>query len=437
MTKYFKNTSLIILFNLGVNIFYAQTVYQNFIRGGSFDTLISADCQTYGYYNQHDNYWYEYPTIAGFLNSSCSISDIPNSYVGYQFPYKGSGMYYLSTIGNVSLGCWEGQSYVGAKLRKKLKTNKQYRGRFYANLCDSCDFATSRLGMFVSSFKPNPIYLQPNFPNSFNPYINAIPQVQKPYGMAITDKVNWTLVEGTFKASLDMTYMTIGNFYRANQTDTFRVSNTPEPLNNLCFNDAAAYFIDEVSLVEEDRAEAYMDTSKNYLCVKQGTTKVLGDTAERPWLQYVWRDKNNSIVGSNRNYTYNAAFIENTFFTVEIKDTGEYAFITKAIDTIFLYTSVSPDTVNCEPVGLQEVLKDAEEIELYYAENSIKFNTIHERFTGSEIVLKSIDGKVIYKSKLERKKNEYLINTELQKGFYFVEVIYENNSIRRKKIVVQ
>jgi hypothetical protein len=437
MTRYFKNTLFIILFNLGINIFYAQTVYQNFIRGGSFDTLISTDCQTNLYYYDHDPLWYEYLTIGGFSNSTCTINEIPNSYVGYQYPYKGNGMYYFSTIGNVSLGCWEGQSYVGAKLRKKLKANRQYRGRFYANLCDSCDFATSRLGMYVSTNKPVPIYLQPNFPTSFNPYISAMPQVQKPYGVAITDKVNWTLIEGTFKASIDMAYMTIGNFYRANQTDTFRVSNTPDPLNNLCFNDAAAYFIDEISLVEEDRAVAYFDTTKNYLCVKQGTSKVLGDTAIRPWLQYTWRNKNNSIVSTNRNYTYNAALIENTFFTLEIKDTGEYAFITKAIDTIFIYTSINADTLNCVPVGFNDVLKDAELIELFYNDGAIKFSELHERFTGSDLVMKSIDGKVIFKTKIKRKQNTYSINQYLNKGFYYLDLIYENNSIKRKKIVVQ
>jgi hypothetical protein len=413
----------------------AQVLPQNYITNGSFDSLTQTDIATYP--NLKDQYaeWDEYLSYGGFAHTNTNPPLAP--YLagnGYQIPQNGFGYYCLNLIVNVmNLDCvGEGQSYVQCKLKKKLKENKIYRGRFYASLWDSMDIATSRLGMYISSNKPTPIYL---LPNQKNPYISATPQIQRSYGVAITDKINWTMIEGNFIASNNMQYMTLGNFYRANQTDTVRVSNYPN--NGGCYTEGAVYYIDNLSLVEEDRAEAYMDTSKNYLCVKQGTTKVLGDTAERPWLQYVWRDKNNSIVGSNRNYTYNAAFIENTFFTVEIKDTGEYAFITKAIDTIFLYTSVSPDTVNCEPVGLQEVLKDAEEIELYYAENSIKFNTIHERFTGSEIVLKSIDGKVLFKTKLERKKYNYLLNTELQKGFYFVEIVYEGQGIKRKKIIVE
>jgi hypothetical protein len=414
----------------------AQTHFQNYIPNGSFDSIISTDFSTYYSLSQHDSRWIQYPSSAYYVHANSIPNTLPNTFFGYQLPQKGGGMYKMSIIGNVQKGCYESQSYVQVKLYKKLKENKKYRGRFYANLTDSSDMATSRIGMHISDLQKSPIYITP--PNNFNPFISAIPQIQRLYGMAVTDKDNWDKIEDVFIATSNMQWMTLGNFYRANQTDTLRVSNVPDV--NGCFNEGAAYYFDNLSLVEEDRAVAYKDTTKNYLCVKQGTIKVLGDTANRPWLQYTWRNKNNSIVGTNRNYTYNAAFIENTFFSVEIKDTGEYAFITKAIDTIFLYTSVSPDTVNCEPVGLQEVLKDAETIELYYAENQIKFNAIHERFVGSELVMKSIDGKVMYKTKLQRSVTSsevekiYPIKTELQKGFYFVEVVYEGQGIKRKKI---
>jgi hypothetical protein len=426
----------------------AQTHFQNYIPNGSFDSIISTDFITYGDLSQHDNRWGIY--LSGgtqFCHLSSIPQTIPNTSYGNQTPQKGNGMIMITFAGNKNFGCSEGQSYIQVKLNSKLRIGKKYMGRIHCNLADSFDFATSRIGMYISSNKPTPIYLQPN---NQNPYIQAIPQIQPPFGSSVTDKINWVLVEDTFKATANMQYMTLGNFYRINNTDTFRVSNVPNV--NGCFNEGAGYFLDNLSLVEEDRAEAYKDTSKNYLCVKQGTSKVLGDTTNRPWLQYTWRDKNNSIVGTNRKYTYNAALIENTFFSVEIKDTGEYAFITKAIDTIFIYTSVSPDTVNCAPVGLSEVLKDAEEIDMYYipevSGGSIVFNELHERFMvpssaspsgtkGTWVVMKSIDGKEIYKSKLERKKYSYLVNTELQKGFYLIEVIYENNSIRRKKVVVQ
>jgi hypothetical protein len=410
---------------------FAQVLPQNFITNGSFDSIVSADFLTYFSLSQHDNRWIQYPTGASFMHLNSIPITIPNVFYGYQLPQKGNGMYSMSFIGNTNLGCWESQSYIQIKLFRKLRDNKLYKGKFYASLVDTCTLATSRIGMYISTSAPALTYLQPN---QSNPYISAAPQIQQPHLQAITDKINWSKIEGIFRASANMQYMTLGNFYRANQTDTVRVFNISNPIS--CFNEGAAYFLDNLSLVEEDRAEAYKDTTKNYLCVKQGTSKVLGDTAVRPWLKYTWRNKNNSIVGTNRNYTYNATLIENTFFTVEIKDTGEYAFITKAVDTIFIYTSVSADTVNCQPVGFNDVLADAEKIEMFYVENQIKFNELHERFTGCILQLKSIDGRTIFKTDLKRKQNEYSINRVLQKGFYYVDIIYNQVSIRRKKIII-
>jgi hypothetical protein len=328
------------------------------------------------------------------------------------------------------------------------------KGILYVSLVDTVELASSRIGLLFSVTQPIPQFFCP-FNNC--PFISATPQIQRPYGQAVTDKINWTKIEGIFNGDGEE-WMTLGNFYRANQTDTIRVANFPDSVTG-CFTEGAGYYIDNLSLVEEDRAEAYFDTTKKYLCVQQGSSKVLGDTAVRPWLFYKWRNANGDSIANTRNYTYNAASLENTFFTVEIKDTGEYAFITKAIDTVFVSTTISG--LGCTYVGVEDVMKDAGEIDFYYADNKIVFNVLHERFTVSSrvvstsppdmrgrlldltrgasvtyLVLKTIDGKTIFKTDLKRKQNAYSIDSELKKGFYFVEIIYENNAIKRKKIVV-
>jgi hypothetical protein len=445
MTK-LKNIVFYLIF-LNINLCsFAQVLPQNFITNGSFDSLTHTDIATYP--NLKDQYaeWDEYLSYGGFAHTNTNPPLAPYSPGNaYQIPQNGVGYYCLNLIVNVmNLDCvGEGQSYVQCKLKRKLKENKIYRGRFYASLWDSMDIATSRIGMHISSNKPLPTYL---LPNQINPFINATPQIHPPFGNAITDKINWTKVEDTFKASANMQYMTLGNFYRANQTDTLRVSNYPN--NGGCYTEGAIYYIDNLSLVEEDRAVAYFDTTKKSLCLKQGIPKVLGDTAVRPWLQYEWKNKNGLVISNNRTFTYNAALLENTYFTVRIIDTGEYAFVTKAIDTIFVNVSIDPSTVGCPPVGLEEVLADAEQIDMFYNDGAIKFNELHERFAvpssaspsgtaGTWLVLKSIDGKLIYKTKLERKKYNYTLDTELQKGFYFVEIVYEGQGIRRKKIIIE
>jgi hypothetical protein len=208
------------------------------------------------------------------------------------------------------------------------------------------------------------------------------------------------------------------------------------------FNGAeSAYYVDDIHLTEEDRAEAYFDTSKTSLCIKQGIPKQLGDTAVRPWLNYVWRDAAGQIVGNTRNYTYNAANLGQTFFTVSISDTAEDAFITKALDTVFIDVSLNPDTVNCNAVYLDEVLRDAAAMDLYFSDNTIQFLALPKRFIGSTLLLKSIDGKIIFKTKLQRTVNSgeaeklYELNKVLEKGFYFVDLYYEGRSVARRKIV--
>ncbi len=316
------------------------------------------------------------------------------------------------------------------------------KGVLYINLVDTAELASSRLGLYFSTNQPTPQYF---CPFSTCPFISATPQIQRPFGQAVIDKINWTRIEGVFEGNGEE-WMTIGNFYRANQTDTIRVANFPDSITG-CGTEGAGYYIDNLSLVEEDQAVAYFDTTQKYLCVQQGTSKVLGDTLVRPWLFYKWRNANGDSVGNMRNYTYNAAVLENTFFTVEIKDTGEYAFITKPIDTIYVSSSISG--LGCTYVGVEDIRKEAEQIDFYFAENTIKFTELHERFTlprvasaalgltqGTQLIVKSIDGKTIYKTELKRKQNDYAIDRDLEQGFYFVEIIYNGNVIKRKKIVV-
>jgi hypothetical protein len=433
MTKKLNNYIFFLLFILSVKIFSAQIIRQNLIPNGSFEELKSLRFDSFPNLSSQDTRWFEYfGNNYLFSQISLPIAEVPYNAGGYQKPFKGNNYYSLVTINNLLKcsipGNIELQSYAQIKLHKKLK-RKKMRGILYISLLDTAELASSRIGLFFSAIQPAPQYFCP-----FNscPFISAAPQIQRPYGQAVTDKINWTKVEDVFTGNGEE-WMTMGNFYRANQTDTIRVANFPDSITG-CGTEGAGYYIDNLSLVEEDRAEAYFDTTKKYLCVQQGTSKVLGDTAVRPWLFYKWRNANGDSIANTRNYTYTAALLENTFFTVEIKDTGEYAFITKSVDTVFVSTSISG--LGCTYVGVEDVMKDAGEIEFYFSENAIKFSQLHERFVGSDLLLKSIDGKTVYKTNLERKKNAYSINSEMKKGFYFMEVVYGGQSVKRKKVIV-
>ncbi len=444
MNNFFVKYLMILIIGLSANKNCAQTNYQNLIPNGSFEKMKSFSIDSFSILSQQDTSWKEFGTYYFFSKLFLPTNNAPKNFIGFQEPQKGYNYYSQTSIAN-TIKCslpsgWESQSYAQVKLHKKLR-KKKMRGILYVSLIDTAEFATSRIGLYFSNNRPTPQFFCP-FNNC--PFISATPQIQRPFGQAITNKVNWTKIEGTFQGNGE-TWMSMGNFYRANQTDTIRVSNFLDTIPAFCFSEGAMYYIDNLSLVEEDRAVAYFDTTKKYLCVQQGTPKILGDTANRPWLFYLWRNANGDSVGNMRNYTYNAAVLENTFFTVEIKDTGEYAFITKVIDTIYVSSSISG--LGCTYVGVEDIRKDAETIDFYFADNTIRFTSLHERFTvastlrgpqgpSATVVLKSLDGKTIFKTKLERKQNDYAIDRDLEQGFYFVEIIYNGNSIKRKKIVI-
>jgi hypothetical protein len=432
MSSQFCKYIFLVLFILSVKKFHAQNLSQNFIPNGSFEKMRSFSIDSFGLLSQQDTNWIEYFGPNYFFSKLFSpIPNAPKNYIGYQEPQNGNNYYYLVSIFNISKYPSpyynEEQTYAQIKLKRKLR-KKKVKGSFYVSLGDTNEFASSRIGITFSISQLIPQYFCP-----FNscPFISAMPQIQRPFGQAVIDKMNWTKIEGIFTGNGEE-WLTLGNFYRANQTDTIRVSNIPDSISG-AFTEGAGYYIDNLSLVEEDRAEAYFDTTKKYLCVQQGMSKVLGDTAVRPWLFYTWRNANGDSIANTRNYTYNAALLENTFFTLEIKDTGEYAFITKAIDTVFVSTSISG--LGCTYVGIEDVMKDAGEVDFYYADNKIVFNQLHERFVDSELLLKSIDGKIIFNTKLERKQYNYIIDKPLANGLYFIEINYEDRNVKRKKIV--
>jgi hypothetical protein len=96
------------------------------------------------------------------------------------------------------------------------------------------------------------------------------------------------------------------------------------------------------------------------------------------------------------------------------------------------------EITNCSiSTAISDLEKSEAYMDLYFSNQSIKFTQFPEKFSGSTLALKNIDGKTVFKTSIEKNKYEYAIQNEIAKGFYFVEIIYDNNAIKRKKIVVE
>jgi hypothetical protein len=254
--------------------------------------------------------------------------------------------------------------------------------------------------------------------------LNFSPQVQNPVGNIITDTTNWTKIEGSFKANGNEDYITIGNFYTDANTDTIRLR--PLPFPNASAN---GYYVDDMHLVEEDRAVAYFDTTlESPLCVNLGDSVVLGDTLVRPWLQYEWRDAFGNILCTTRNCAYYGNSIGTSYATVSITDTAADAYITKAIDTVFITTAL-----NC-PTSIKTLIQQSQNIRFKISEQTFYLYNLPPSLKTGTIKIMNLQGQVVYENKLQAQGTLPVL---LSKGFYYVDIRSNDLSIKKEKVVVE
>lgn len=184
-------------------------------------------------------YWF-IPTegTPDYFNSCAgqmSSVDVPNNIFGYQMPldgqaYSGFNLLYVDFY-NVRP---EYREYIQAKLNYPLQNGQEYYLEFFVNKSDIYGLAIDRIGAYFSSY---PITKNDAGVLSINP------QVSNPRHRIITDTMNWTKISGTFLAMGGEHYITIGNFYTLEETDTL-IFNPDWP------DDYAHYYIDGITLVE-------------------------------------------------------------------------------------------------------------------------------------------------------------------------------------------
>jgi len=163
------------------------------------------------------------------LYNSCSISQdvsIPDNNFGYQMALgencKGySGIY--TYIQNLNY-----REYMSAKLDSQLIIGKKYFISFYVSLADDINCGIDKIGIvFSTTLTYYSGTIITNFRNNAHLYSSSI----------ITDKINWTRIYGTFIADSSYKYISIGNFFDNNNTDTIKLDN---------MNCVSYYFIDGI-----------------------------------------------------------------------------------------------------------------------------------------------------------------------------------------------
>jgi hypothetical protein len=239
----------------------------------------------YIYYYQ--GYQYGYSSSSDFYhscgNDAANIPPAPYEYpgevgvpksrwlVGYQYPRTGEGfagsVFYNNNTGYSPIDYGE---YIQSKLKSKLKKDTLYKCIFYIVRDNLCGTSIQAQGAHLSNNKIKLSDLLNGIKDS-----TLTPQVINSNGY-IDDTLNWTKIEGVFKANGDEEYITIGNF------DVRKgLGHIIDPDFNNNHRDWAGYAIDDISVFP---VSAPIDSARcgNDTLICLGNSLTLGKSHVKP-----------------------------------------------------------------------------------------------------------------------------------------------------------
>jgi hypothetical protein len=226
----------------------AQT---NFVKNGDFeryDTCPYQDAQiTFAKFWQN-TVVPDFERGVGYYNA-CAIGNIyagcPINGAFYQNPRSGNGMsgstfYYDKTLPPLPPPSpFNNRLYIQGHLIKKLINGKKYCISFWVNLMEGSGYAQNKIAAYLDDGSINKAV-----DSAGEEITSVIPQVYT--DSIIRDTMNWVKIEGSFTATGNENYITIGNFATNAATDTL-VTNY-----RYLYQQQSVYLVDDVSVVSVD-----------------------------------------------------------------------------------------------------------------------------------------------------------------------------------------
>lgn len=332
---------------------------------------------------------------------------LPNNQWFFQHSHSGGGVAECTFIWNPN-ATWK-RALARTKLRTALSAGKTYCAKMYVNPCDKyLDTFTDGIQLYFDNGQLDTIVAIDS--SGVYPFVN--PQVSNPSGNILSDTMNWTLVSGTFTATGNETFLTIGNF----KTD----SNTQRVINPATYNatnpvNASSLLIDDVSVIEVNISNWLHDTSI-----------ILGDSVYIGLSLYeipdaLWYDINMNYLGKGSG--------------IKVKPTQ---WETQYIQAIDVCSSIKYDTMTvwAAPLAIDRLDNGViRQVVIYpnptFGEFSIRAN---ESIMNATLRIVNITGETILQSEgLNGKHFTFDISGEA-KGIYFAE-LKTDSGIKRMKLV--
>jgi outer membrane protein OmpA-like peptidoglycan-associated protein len=248
-----KNKLNLFLFKLSIFLFliislpsYSQ---ENLIYNPSFEQYLACPqkIEPYGYMSQAMAWWQPTGGSADYYNKcGAKQTSIPKNKLGIQMPRTGVGMVGIYTSKTTY------REYIQTELKEYLEEGRTYKLTFYVSLSEFSSGAIATIGgLFTSNriaedtremlTEKNIIKYDNGVSQSISTYLK--PQVVNSFDNPITDVENWIKIEGEFIAKGGEKFLTIGNFYPAQQSNVVDLPYLTYLLPG------AYYYIDDVSVI--------------------------------------------------------------------------------------------------------------------------------------------------------------------------------------------
>lgn len=353
----------------------------------SWDTLKSGGGCGPEYFNECAN-----PNI----NVGVPINAFAQS---YQIPRTGKAYSLMTWFVNFSNPFAE-REYIQTKLTQTLTANKSYCVTFYVNLSNRSKYGIDRLSAYLDDGSVS---------GAFCKAIVLTPQIQSQSGIYFTDTLNWMKVQGSFVATGQENYITIGNFNSTAATN-YVLANASAPSSS----QLADYYIDDVSVIELN-LPAYAGPDK---------TIMLGDST------FIGRPPEIGLECTWYNGTVNIG-------------TGAGIWVKPAVTTTYVVQQdicglIKTDTVNVivNYVGINENFVDSKFVKLYPNPTNGEF-TLESTYANielKEVEITDVAGRTVFKKDLNSRKTN--LQPNLNNGIYFITLRVSNNETVTKKLIV-
>ncbi|MDD3876153.1 MAG: T9SS type A sorting domain-containing protein [Bacteroidales bacterium] len=149
----------------------------------------------------------------------------------FQYAHLGNGYSGIEVVGSYNIDNW--REYIQSRLKKGLSAGHAYCVKFYASLSDQSHAYIKPLGAYFDNGSISAL-------TSYG-LAAATPQVYNTTQL-LNDTTNWMKIEGSFTATGNETYITIGNFFTDSSSEIGLIGSPP-----VWF---AYYYIDDISVID-------------------------------------------------------------------------------------------------------------------------------------------------------------------------------------------